>query len=652
MTRTSQLIRALRPRRGGRLPLALLVAVGAVGVTAAVSDAGTAPPGLRFAQIGHWIASPAQGTVFHVNGASRTVDAQARVDGMDRGSQVVQGPTSGYVVSKDKILEFGKSSLAVEQSMTPPTGEQPVAVEAKGGPYLVYREAGTVVRLGGGEPATIPAGRGLGQPVVTPDGTLWLQRTDSNVLCLLTADTDRLSCPASAPVGHTGALSVVGRQAVFVDTRDDTLTPVSAGGLGRATKAGVDLPADAKIAGADVGGRIAVVDPSAGRLHLVDGSGVRDGRAGRPLTRELPAGEYAPPAAGRSSVVLLDLRGNTVRTYDREGRPQRVTAVPPEAGEARLGRGEDQRVYVDGGEGRHVLVVGDDGSAGAVPLIGTPTSGAAPRPQAPPTEKPAGPATPRPPTPAAGPPAPGAPRPQVETPTRDRAPRRPATADRPRSRTTRPSGATARPPRATARPPRATATPPSRPGMPRGLAASAQGTTIRVTWRAAAANGAAVTGYRVTWTAASGGGGGTVNRSGGSRSATLTGLTRGVSYRITVAAQNSAGRGAAATTRATVPRPARSVTVSRGRTTSHSDDCTPPDCAYIRVEMRGFAPNRSYQIEVFSSEWGNFNPGARLRTDRSGTLIVSDRFPFNGVGQRVWVTVDGLESNHYRWPRG
>jgi hypothetical protein len=318
--------------------------------------------------------------------------------------------------------------------------------------------------------------------------------------------------------------------------------------------------------------------------------------------------------------------------------------VPPEAGEARLGRGEDQRVYVDGGEGRHVLVVGDDGSAGAVPLVGTPTSGGARVPVAPPTEKPVEPATRRPRAPAAGPPAPGAPRPQGETPARDRAPRRPAA--------TRPEPRRATPQRETAPRPRETAAPPSRPGMPRGLAASAQGANIRVSWRAAAANGATVTGYRVTWTPASGGGGGTANRSGGSRSITLTGLTRGVSYRITVAAQNSAGRGAAATARATVPRPARSVTVSRGRTTSHADDCTPPDCAYVRVEMRGFAPNRSYQIEVFSSEWGNFNPGARLRTDRSGTLIVTDRFPFNGVGQRVWVTVDGLESNHYRWPRG
>ena len=52
------------------------------------------------------------------------------------------------------------------------------------------------------------------------------------------------------------------------------------------------------------------------------------------------------------------------------------------------------------------------------------------------------------------------------------------------------------------------------------------------------------------------------------------------------------------------------------------------------------------------SAWGNFNPGARLSTDASGTLIVSDRFAFGGVGQRVWVTAGGLESNHYLWPSG
>jgi hypothetical protein len=651
VTRTTRLIRALRPRRGGRLPLALLVAVCTLAVTAAVSDAGAVPPGLRFAQIGHWTASPSQGTVFHVNGASRTIDAQAQVDGMEPGSQVVQGPTSGFVVGKDKIQEFGKSSLTVEQTSIPPTGEQPVALEVTGGPYLIYREAGTVVRLGGGEPATVQAGPGLGQPVATPEGALWLQRTDTNVLCLLGADTERLSCPATAPVGHTGALSVVGKQAVFVDTSNDTVTPLTGDGLGRPVKLDVDLPADAKIATADVGGRIAVIDQSAGRLHLVDGSGVGEGRSGPVVSRELPAGDWAPPAASRSSVVLLDLRGNTVRTFDRDGRPQRVTAVPPEAGEARLGRGEDQRVYVDGGEGKHVLVVGDDGSAGAVPLVGAPRPGSPQRPVSPPTEapvsSPAGPATPRGTgggpraTTTTSPPGNGAPRPQAgpPAPTRER---------------TRPTTAPPPPPPPAAPPTRKTVAPPSPPGMPPGLTASVQGANIRVTWRAAKANGATVTGYRVSWTPASGGGAGSDDRAGSSRSMTISGPTRGVSYKITVSAQNSAGRGSAATTRITVPRPKPTVRVSRGAGVDHAEDCQRPECAWTRVEMRGFAPNSRYKINPWSSAWDQWNGGARLTTDSNGTLIVDDRFAFGGVGQTVWVVIQGpgvddLESNHYLW---
>ncbi|MEV6491761.1 hypothetical protein AB0M20_24590, partial [Actinoplanes sp. NPDC051633] len=365
-TGKGRLLRALRPRRGGRLPLALLAAACAIAVTAAVSDATAAPPGLRFAQIGHWIASPSQDSVFHVNGPSGSVDAEVEVQGLEQGSEVVQGDTSGYVVGRSTVTEFDKSSLSVESTMNLPTGEEPVTVEAKGGPYLVFREAGNVVRLGGGDPRTIPAGRGLGVPVVTPDGSLWLQRTDGNVICELEFDADRVSCPGNAPPGHTGALTVVGRQPVFVDTQNDTLNPVEEGGLGRPVKIGVDLPANARIATSDVDGRIAVVDDSARTLHLVDGAG-----AAAPLEVPLPDGEFDAPAAGRGSVVLLDRRGNKVHTYDGKGRPQQVTDVRPEAGEPHLSRGEDRRVYVDGGEGKHVLVVGDDGRAAQVPLVAT-----------------------------------------------------------------------------------------------------------------------------------------------------------------------------------------------------------------------------------------------------------------------------------------
>ena len=185
-------MRALRPRRGGRLPLALLAVVCAAGVTAAVSDASAAPNLLRFAQTGHWIAQPEKDTVFHVNGAAGTVDARVGAVQMDPGSQgtqVVEGPTSGYVISRDRVTQFGKSTLRVEgQFALPaePTGELPVALEADGGPYLVYRELGTVTRIGGEDPVVMAAGGSLAAPVVTPDGTVWLLRRGDNVLCRVT----------------------------------------------------------------------------------------------------------------------------------------------------------------------------------------------------------------------------------------------------------------------------------------------------------------------------------------------------------------------------------------------------------------------------------------------------------------------------------
>jgi hypothetical protein len=509
-----------------------------------------------------------------------------------------------------------------------------VAVEAKGGPYLVYRETGTVVRLGT-EPKTIPAGPPLGEPVVTPDGTLWLQRTDTNVLCRLRPDADVLSCSAAAPRGHAGALTVVGDRAVFVDTESDTLSPVTADGLGRPADAGVDLPADAGIAAADVQGRLAVLDPQQRRMHLVDASTVGSERpASAPVSVDLPAGTYATPSAGRSSVVLLDQEHRTLLTYDRDGRRQGVTEVPPETGESRLSRGQDDRVYVEGGEGKHVLVVDDRGRARAVPPAGAGTGPSSRAPQPPPGE---------PTTPPATTPAQPGPRSPLPAGGADTADDQPTGANPPR----RTPGSTA-----TGNAPQTRkAVPASPPGMPPQARARVSGGTIVVSWGAAAANGASVSGYRVSWAPASGGASKTVNRSGGSRSASLTGITKGVAYRITVAAENSAGRGPAATVRATVPKPApsRTLTVSRGETTTHEPDCLPPECAYIQVAMRGFKPNTDYDITPYSSAHGNFNPGARLTTNSEGNLTARHRFPYNGIGDRVWVVVDGQTSNRLLW---
>ncbi|OXM72480.1 fibronectin type III domain-containing protein [Amycolatopsis sp. KNN50.9b] len=638
--------RASRSGLRRRLPTALLVAVVVAGVAVAVSAAGRPLPGLNLAQGGHWIAFPGLDRVFHINGSARTVDASAEVPGLEPGSQVVQGETSGYVVGRSRIYEFGKSDLSVERSYVPPTGEVPVAIETPGGPYLVYREAGRVVRLGDGA-VTIPAGGVLGDPVATPDGTVWLHRLDSGVLCRLPRDAEQVSCPVAAPAGHTGGLTVVGRDAAFVDTTSDVLRPVTGDGFGEPVPARMDLPPNARIAPADADGRVAVLDPATRRLHLVDSAGLDERRApAAPISLALADGDYAGPTVSGSSVVLLDLTRSTVLTYSSQGDPKRTMPVPPEAGEPRLARGEDARVYVDGAEGRHVLVVDHDGAVNQVPVVGAQRPDEPGAPVAPPPEAPVTQPQDRPQNgPQNGPPT----GPSVE----NRPPSGPqgGTGGRPGGQGGTPPPSSSRvtpPPAPPPSPP--PAVPASPPGVPPGLRATVQGENVQLTWGAAPPNGAAVTAYRISWQPASGAGG-SMTRPGSARSATLSGLRQGVTYTVTVVAENSAGRGAPATVQTMVPvQRTPQITIRRGEDTTY-DGCEAPDCAFMHVEMTGFDPNTRYEVEVFSDNPGYSNPGRGVRTDAEGNEVFED-FPFESVGYRVWVEVNGVRSNQYVWPGG
>jgi hypothetical protein len=160
-----------------------------------------------------------------------------------------------------------------------------------------------------------------------------------------------------------------------------------------------------------------------------------------------------------------------------------------------------------------------------------------------------------------------------------------------------------------------------------------------------------VTAYHVTWAPVSGGAGGSSRLGGGARSTSVPGLTRGVAYQFTVAAENSAGRGSPAQARATLPAPTRTATVSRGPATTYGDSCGPPGCHFMHIELRGFAPNTSYKVIPHSSTKYDYNPGGRHRTDSQGVMIFND-YPFSGAGQSIWVTVEGtgVESNRYVWP--
>lgn len=608
------------------MPLVLLVAGCLVAGTAAVSGASTGGPGVRFAGVGRWFADAGADRVFHVNGMSRTVDAQVTLGEVEPGTEVVEGGRSSYVIGPEVIRELDGSSLTVTGTTAAPARERPVTVDAAGGPYAVYRDAGKVVRLA--DEVVIEAHGPLGAPVATPDGTLWLHRVAAGLLCHLRPDTDRVTCPVSVPPGHAGALSVLDETAVFLDVTDDTMTVLALDGPGPVTAAGADLPPGALVAPGAVRGRIAVV--AGGELLLLDAQGI----AGEVV---LPPGRWAAPVAGRSSIVLLELRGRQIHTYDPAGGPQRITPLPPAAGDPLLRQSQDGRVYVQSGDGRHVLVVDDDGGAEAVAGGGDQGSAASDPGRSAPAVRP---------SPGAGPTATATARlgtPPSVTSAPEQAP--------PAPRTTPPSPLPQLPGPVDPDRPGAAGPEPlpaGRPGRPPGLSAVARSTELILTWGAAPPNGATITAYEVTWSAATGDQGSTVV-DGDARTALVGGLPRGVPYRIGVAARNANGRGEAAVVDATLPN--RWITVSRGKDDTHEDDCGPPECANIRVELFGFPPLTAVQLTPMASVWGRFNgSGAELTTDGNGHLLSQSRFPFGGVGQTVWVDVDDTQSNRFLWP--
>ncbi|MGC7096544.1 fibronectin type III domain-containing protein [Amycolatopsis lurida] len=594
-----------RGRWRGRSPLVITAVAVTTAIGFAVSGAAKPGGGIDFFQSGHWVFSNLLGTVFHIDGASRNVDAQLGLPGADPGSQVVQGETGGYVVGGNRIIEFGKSDLAVERTITPPADERPVALEVAGGPYLVYRQAGQIVRLGDAM-LTVPTGGKLGEPVATTGGDLWLHHTESNAICELARDADRLDCPANAPSGHTGGLTTVADRPVFIDTSTDTVHPVEEDGLGEGTALGVDAPPTARFASTDVGGRIAVLDGAGKRMHLVDTTPAK----ASPVTVDLPEGDYADVASSGQSVVLLDRAKNHVHTYDRDGKSRKSTPVPPS--KPRLSKGEDSRVYVDSDDGGHVLVVDNDGTVNPVEVTRT--------------QQPAPPVQPQPPT-----------QPQPETqpqpPVQERTP--PPAKPKPQ-------------PQQPEKPVTPPAKPASPPGAPPGVKATAGNAAITVNWGAASPNGGAVSNYHIAWTSSAGSGEKTVG--GGVRSTSLSGLENGTTYVITVTAQNSAGRGAGARSAGVTPSAPKSITISRGTPEAYNDTCELPECALIRVVAKGFEPGSRVRFTPHANS-SYTNEGKTMEIDPDGTETF-EAFHFGQVGRTVWVTADGIESNRIIWEEG
>ncbi|ANZ41577.1 hypothetical protein BBK82_42140 [Lentzea guizhouensis] len=616
-------------RKHSRWPLVGLVVAVVAAVTLALTGAVKQVPGLEFIPSGHWVANPELGLVVRVDGSTKKPDTQVSVPGLTPGSQVVQDETHGYVVGSDDVTIFGKSTLSVEATVPAPVkGERSVPVQAAGGAYSVFRQSGRIVRLGL-DPQVFDAGGPVGSPVSTSDGTVWVHRTDSGAICRLARGATNLDCPTVAPAGHTGGLTVAGDRVVFVDTTADSMSVVEGKGLGTAVKLGVDAPPNARIAPVDAAGRVAVLDPAGRRMHLVearvDDKGALAEQRPPAETVQLPDGEYDSPSVSGDSVVLLDHKSNSVRTYDNRGRQRHSAAIPQEKGKPELVRGEDARVYVDGSEGKHVVVVDKDGSMQPVPVVGAKPEESrkpVPPPVQPTTTKPADTNADRP----VPPPNTGRPVPPPQTRTNQAQP----------------------PPQA--QPP--VRTPPpipvTSPGMPPNLAIAItpQQVDATVTWGAAPANGAPVTAYHISWTS-QGGRSGTDSVPGTAFTYVIRGIWQGADhpFTVTVVAQNSAGRGTPATANAAPPKRVPKIDLTKGPIAPR---CDHENCYWMHILMTGFKPNTQYKVDPHSTDSGYSNPGHSLRTDADGNAVLNAFF-YHGAGHTVWVTAGGVESNRLEW---
>ncbi|TCC58272.1 fibronectin type III domain-containing protein [Kribbella pittospori] len=529
----------LGQRHKARAGLAAVVA-GCVAVTSVVvlTAAGDPDSGLKFTQSGHWVYNSAIGRIFHLDGPTREVDAQVELGSGKPGAQVVQTDKKGYVLSQSRIDQFGKSDLTVEDPIEVPVAEQPVGLEAGGAAFAIYREAGRVMRFGDKEAIAFPGGP-LGDPVVTSDGTLWVHRVNEGDLCQLPLDADKMTCPAATPKGHKGGLTAIGAKAVFVDLTARQVYRLGGDGIDNRSDLGdVGVPDDALVAGNDVDGKLALVDPAQGKVQLVDVPAGPGTKPAAPISRSIKPGKYDKVASSGRGLALLDRKNDELVTLDRDGKAayQKIVShqTPSEVKrEPNLFRGDDSRVYVESSKGDRVVVVDHDGHPEAVE-VGTDDNG---------TGKPAKPTTP-PSTPVTPPktqqPPPETQRPPAKTTPPPHTPGKGGTTPPDNDKPT--PGKTNTPPPKTTPPKKPTNQPTAKPGLP-GAPTSIQARIVdnstQVNWKAAAPHGAAVTSYRLSWT------GGSKTVSGSTLATTIAGLASKTAYYVSVQAVNKVGAGPA-----------------------------------------------------------------------------------------------------------
>jgi hypothetical protein len=365
----------------------------AVVVVAAATGLGGSAPAHALRQSGHWVYNSTIGAVVHVNGDSKHADGKVSLPGLGPANQVTQDDQHGYVIDRrnGRVVVFGKSSLAVESTLSVGTSERPDVLEVPGGPFLVYRQRGTIVRLGQ-PPASVATGGRLDTPIATTDGAVWVQRPDQRALCELAPRASTLTCPAIIPAGHQGTLTSLDDRPAFTDLSTGTIAPLTTQGLGPTAPLGPDLHAaagQAHVADSDAGGRLPVLraEPARGtRLVLVDTSTVGTGKPGAaPITVQLGSGQFDPPITSGGIVVVVNQSLGRIITYENTGRLKQSVRVAAGSGVLQVTRGEDGRVYIDNAAGTRTYEV--DGS-GTVTTVddGDPApakSGPGPRPRPP-----------------------------------------------------------------------------------------------------------------------------------------------------------------------------------------------------------------------------------------------------------------------------
>jgi hypothetical protein len=554
-----------RIARAIRRPVAWwTVAALILGTFVGLSALGRGAPAVAFQQAGHWVYNATVGAVFRVDGGGKSVDAEVRGVQAEAGSQVVQGSTNGYVVRADGVIVFGKSDLTVKSTVRIGIPEEPVGIEAQGGPYLVYRQHGQIVRLGD-QQQTITVGSVVSSAIATADGALWVRNAEQ--FCQLAPGSTALACQLPAQAGDAGALLSVAGKPAFANLSKRTLTPLTGDTAGRAVPMDVtgSLPTTSVVAQSDVNGRIPIL--AGQRLLLVDAAGAKKAES-----INLPPGRYDAVAATGAAVAVLDTDKRVVRTFAADGKPLHTHELSKKKGDhkggPRVTAGQDGRIYIDDETGEVVTVVDGDGTVSEVDVDGgnKPVSPAA-------TEKPTpSPSTPTPSstptsTPTSTPPThrpilppipvtlgPGRPR-STET-VEPRTPeRKPGRTETTRPTTPPPSKPTAKP---TSKPTtKPTSPPPAAPGAPGSVSAKPGNGNATVSWTAARANGAAITRYKVSFRTAPGTyvvglpASGSVTVAGSTRSHSFSELLSFGDYIFTVSATNRVGTGPAVDSKVT-----------------------------------------------------------------------------------------------------